>query len=308
MVTALALTSCASADEVKSESGSESETPMSTPISWADTPPVVIALDGEPRFTRIAALASGSSDVLISLGLADNVVGVSATENRPELSDKPVISPAHTTNVEQVLKASPDLVFLNEDGASSAELEQIKSQGAEVLILPMAFSDVEISTKVRSIGQKLGLAEQAQELLKQLDVAPPVRSINTRVAFLYLRGNNSIYLIGGPGSGADQLIARAGATDAGAKALSNPFTPLTAESIAELNPDVLLVMTKGLESVGGAEGLFKLPGVAQTQAGKEQKVIVVDDQLLLSFSTRTPALIESLKQRLAQVEKAAPSA
>jgi len=172
----------------------------------------------------------------------------------------------------------------------------------------MAISDVEIGAKVRAIGQKLELTKQAEGLIERLDVSPPDTAAKARVAFLYLRGNNSIYLIGGPGSGADQLIVRAGGIDVGAEALANAFTPLTAESIAELNPDVLLVMTKGLESVGGADGLFKLPGVAQTQAGKERRLIVVDDQLLLSFSTRTPALIERLKQRLAQIDGSTTSA
>ena len=43
---------------------------------------------------------------------------------------------------------------------------------------------------------------------------------------------------------------------------------MSAEAIATLNPDLILVMSKGLESVGGVEGLIALPGVAQTDAGK----------------------------------------
>ena len=53
-------------------------------------------------------------------------------------------------------------------------------------------------------------------------------------------------------------------------------------------------MIAGLESVGGVSGLVELPGVAQTSAGKNRRVVAVDDSLLLSFGPRTPALINEL--------------
>jgi iron complex transport system substrate-binding protein len=89
----------------------------------------------------------------------------------------------------------------------------------------------------------------------------------------------------------------------GAAALPRPFNTLTAESLATLNPDVIIVMTKGLESVGGISGLLKLPGVAQTEAGKKQAVIDVDDSLLLSFGPRTPSLVQVLAERVSAVLK-----
>ena len=121
------------------------------------------------------------------------------------------------------------------------------------------------------------------------------------MAFLYLRGTSSVYLIGGPGSGADSLLQSLGAVDVGAQTLNRPFNSLTAESLATLNPDVILVMSKGLESVGGVQGLIKLPGVAQTNAGKNSAVIDVDDSLLLSFGPRTPSLLDQLAKALKQV-------
>jgi iron complex transport system substrate-binding protein len=62
-------------------------------------------------------------------------------------------------------------------------------------------------------------------------------------------------------------------------------------------------MSKGLESVGGVKGLVQLPGIAQTPAGKNSRVIDVDDSLLLSFGPRTPSLVAKLSQALAQVMK-----
>jgi iron complex transport system substrate-binding protein len=59
-------------------------------------------------------------------------------------------------------------------------------------------------------------------------------------------------------------------------------------------------MTGGLESVGGVEGLLALPGVAQTSAGREGRVVAVDDEVLLSYGPRTGALVDLLRAALAQ--------
>jgi iron complex transport system substrate-binding protein len=60
-------------------------------------------------------------------------------------------------------------------------------------------------------------------------------------------------------------------------------------------------MSKGLESVGGVEGLLTLPGVAQTNAGKKSAIIDVDDSLLLSFGPRTPSLVQALADAFSKV-------
>jgi iron complex transport system substrate-binding protein len=120
-----------------------------------------------------------------------------------------------------------------------------------------------------------------------------------KVAFLYLRGSAAVYLIGGKGSGADSLLAAAGAVDAGTQAgLDRPFTPITTEALAQAQPDVILMMTKGLESVGGLDGLLTIPGIAQTPAGLNRRVVDMEDGVLLGFGPRTPLVIDILVDRV----------
>ena len=76
---------------------------------------------------------------------------------------------------------------------------------------------------------------------------------------------------------------------------------MTSESILSLNPEIILVMSKGLESVGGVDGLLALPGISQTDAGVNKRVIAVDDSLLLSFGPRTPDLLRQLSGAIGQV-------
>ncbi len=54
------------------------------------------------------------------------------------------------------------------------------------------------------------------------------------------------------------------------------------------------MMTGGLESIGGIEGLEKVPGVAQTPAGRNQRVVDMQDGVLLSFGPNTGRVLGAL--------------
>jgi iron complex transport system substrate-binding protein len=97
------------------------------------------------------------------------------------------------------------------------------------------------------------------------------------------------------------LIEHLGAIDVGAQKFKDPFSPITSEALIATNPEIILVMSKGLESVGGIDGLVSLPGISQTPAGKNRAVIAVDDSLLLSFGPRTPDLLRQLSGAIGQV-------
>ena len=84
--------------------------------------------------------------------------------------------------------------------------------------------------------------------------------------------------------------------------LKNPFNTLTPEALVKANPNVLLLMTKGLASVGGESGLLKLPGVAQTNAGKYGRIVTVDDSLLLSFGPRSYSLVAKMASAIASLK------
>jgi iron complex transport system substrate-binding protein len=196
-------------------------------------------------------------------------------------------------------------VIIDASTGPKSAIDQIKSAGIRVEQTPESWSIADIALKVQAVAAVIGAPQQGALLNQAMSSAITNSKLSNkpRIAFLYLRGTSSIYLIGGEGSGADSLISAIGALDVGAAALPRPFNTLTAESLAMLNPDVIIVMTKGLESVGGISGLLKLPGVAQTEAGENQAIIDVDDSLLLSFGPRTPSLVQVLAQKVSEVLK-----
>lgn len=76
------------------------------------------------------------------------------------------------------------------------------------------------------------------------------------------------------------------------------FKPLTPEALLEANPDVILMFDSGLQSIGGVEGILKIEGIAQTNAGKNKKVIAMDGQYLSGFSPRLGDAVLELNQKL----------
>ena len=272
-------------------------------ISQEDVRSISLTSTPALNVSRVVVLANGVAEIIQSLNAQAIIVGRDISSTEDSLADIPIVTSGHQVLPEKVIALKPDLVLIDASTGPKAAIDAIKAAGISVIQTPESWSLKDLPIKVRAVGQAIGAQDQAEELVKQLNQSLKIAAVKNspRVVFLYLRGTSSVYLIGGAGSGADSLLTAIGAIDVGAQTLDRPFNTLTAESLAALNPDVILVMSKGLESVGGIEGLLKLPGVAQTAAGKNSAVIDVDDSLLLSFGPRTPSLVDALAKALIKV-------
>lgn len=282
---------------------SQSPVASSYTISQEDVRSISLTTDTALTASRVVVLANGVAEIIQSLNAQSIIVGRDISSTEDSLADIPIVTSGHQVLPEKVISLKPDLVLIDASTGPKAAIATIKAAGITVVETPESWSLEDLPIKVRAVGAAIGAQAQAELLIQELKRSLKVSTVKSspRVAFLYLRGTSSIYLIGGQGSGADSLLKAIGAVDVGAQSLARPYNTLTAESLAALNPDVILVMSKGLESVGGVQGLLKLPGVAQTKAGKNSAVIDVDDSLLLSFGPRTPSLVEALADALSKV-------
>ncbi|HRE02057.1 MAG TPA: ABC transporter substrate-binding protein, partial [Ilumatobacteraceae bacterium] len=297
--------------------------PSTTAPPHVDTEPLVpISTDARPALpatitgddgrdvtvtdvSRILPLWGNLSEVVFTLGLGANVVGrdVAATFN--EVEDLPVVTHGHDVSAESVLSLRPTVVLAQTDTGPPEAIEHIRNAGVPVVVVKAPESFADIDERITLVAAALGVGDLGVQLIERThtEIAEVQATIPAgdppRIAFLYLRGTAGVYLIAGPGSGADSMIAAAGGVDAGtAMGLERPFTPLTSEAFVVAAPDVILMTTTGLASVGGVDGLVKIPGVAQTPAGIDRRVITVEDGLLYSFGSRTP---EALREMIEQI-------
>jgi len=282
-----------------------SQTPVASTytISQDDVRSISLSTDASFTASRVVVLANGVAEIIQSLNGQSIMVGRDISSTEDSLTDIPIVTSGHQVLPEKVIALKPDLVLIDASTGPKAAIETIRKAGISVVETPESWSLTDLPGKVRAVGRAIGAHDQAELLIEKINQSLKVSTVsnNPRAAFLYLRGTSAVYLIGGKGSGADSLLDSIGAIDVGAAQLERPFNTLTAESLAALNPDVILVMSKGLESVGGVEGLLNLPGVAQTNAGKNSAIIDVDDSLLLSFGPRTPSLVQVLADAFSKV-------
>ncbi|MFJ1595650.1 hemin ABC transporter substrate-binding protein [Streptomyces sp. NPDC088261] len=281
----------------------------------ADTPtphlPVTVtSADGRTvtvrKSDRIVPLSGSLSEIVFTLGLGDHVVARDITATFEQAARLPVVTRGHDVSAESVLSLKPDLVLAETTTGPAEALGQIRDAGIPLVTIEGAKSLADVGTRIGAVADTLGVGAAGRELTTrseariaavQKDV--PAKHDRPRVAFLYVRGSASVYLIGGRDSGATPLIEAAGAVDAGADSgLEKDFTTITTEALARAAPDAILVMTKGLESVGGVDGLVALPGVAQTPAGMDRRIVSIDDGVLLNYGPRTDHVLRSLMEQL----------
>lgn len=250
--------------------------------------------------SRIVSLWGNITETVFALGLGDNVVGRDVASTFTEAEDVPVVTRAHDVSPEAVLSLRPTVVLVDPTIGPPEAIDQIRGAGVPVVVVDEVTTIDGIGDRIVQIATALGVPDQGEHLaaeaateIEEVSATVPEDAETPRIAFLYMRGQAGVYLISGPGSGADEMIEAVGGEDAGtAIGLDRPFTPITSEALTEAAPDVILMTTTGLESVGGIDGLVEIPGIAQTPAGRDRRIVTVEDGLLYSFGGRTARALE----------------
>lgn len=259
---------------------------------------------------RIVSLGDGVTDTLCALDLCDAIIAADTSSDLLEERDD-VVELAYYRMIaaEGVIALSPTHVVHMPTAGPAAALDQIRAAGIETVEVVEAISADEARLRVEQLGHAFDRAAEADTLVTQLASAestlPGADAPDpTRVAFLYARGP-TVLMIGGANTPADAMIELAGLTNAFGDL--DGFAPLTAEALVAADPDVLVVPTAGLESLGGLDGLAAIPGVASTTAWDERRVVSMRDQALLSFGPSYPQSARELADRVhAAIDPAHP--
>ncbi|THA29645.1 ABC transporter substrate-binding protein [Streptomyces sp. A1277] len=286
------------------------------PLTGAPAPklPVTVESADGKRTTitsadRIVPLTGSLSEIVFTLGLGKQVVARDITATFEQAEKLPVVTRAHDVSAESVLSLKPTVVLADTTTGPAEAIGQIRDAGIPLVVVEPAKELADVGRRIDTVAAALGVPRSGQTLKKRtqdrIDAvrktvpAPAAGADKPRVAFLYLRGSASVYLLGGRDSGASSLLEAAGAVDAGkASGLKKDFTAITSEALAKAAPDAILVMTKGLDSVGGIDGLVKIPGVAETPAGMDRRIVSVDDGVLLNYGPRTDRVLSELVAQL----------
>ncbi|MFD5553148.1 hemin ABC transporter substrate-binding protein [Streptomyces sp. NPDC127068] len=319
VVLALALTGCGGSQDnddgapakARAKTAADRVEPLAT-AAQPRLPATVESADGRrvkvTDVSRIVPLSGSLNEIVFTLGLGDRVVAKDITATFEQAADLPVVTRAHDVSAESVLSLRPTVILADSTTGPVEAIDQIRDAGIPLVVYEAAKGLADVSTRIEAVAETLGVPEAGDALVArtqeriekvQADIPKPAAADRPRVAFLYVRGSASVYLLGGRDSGAASLLEAAGAVDAGkASGLDKDFTPITSEALAKAAPDAVLVMTKGLKSVGGVDGLVKIPGVAETPAGMDRRIVSIDDGVMLNYGPRTDQVLQSLVDQL----------
>jgi iron complex transport system substrate-binding protein len=249
---------------------------------------------------------------VFSLGLGDRVVGRDSSTGFAEAAGLPVVTAnGHDLSAEAVLSLEPTVIVTDTTLGSRDVLLQLREAGITLVVVTSERSIDDTGTLIGQVATALGVTSLGTDLIDRVTaetadtiaeidaIAPADAADRPRVLFLYVRGTANIYYIFGAESGADSLITSLGGIDVATEIGWQGMKPLTAEALVEAAPDVLLVMTKGLESAGGVDGLIeRVPAIAATPAGVNRRIVDMADDQILSFGPRTPQVLDALARAL----------
>jgi len=254
---------------------------------------------------KIVSLNGAVTEVVAALGHEAEIVGVDVTSTYPESvkkTAKDLGHVAHGVSIESIMALQPTLILASDTDLTPDLAEKIKASGVKFEIIKQEFTPDGTKKLIADVANVLGhkdfkaLQDKVDtdlKAVKPLAAAP-------KVLFIYARGANML-MVSGTGTPVDKIIALAGGKNAITEFAD--FKPLTPEALIKGNPDVILMFDSGVESLSGAAGVLKIPGVDKTNAGKNKKIITMDGGLLSGFGPRLGEAATQLNSKLAENAK-----
>ncbi|RNL62997.1 hemin receptor [Nocardioides marmoriginsengisoli] len=249
------------------------------------------------------------AQTVFELGLGDSVVGRDLSTQFPEARDLPMVTSdkGHDLIAEQILATNPSVILTDTSLGPWDVILQMRDSGIPVVVVDSKRSLDNLASLTEEVATALGVPAEGKKLGARIqadakataaqiaEVAPTALEDKLRMVFLYVRGQAGVYYMFGEGSGADSLIETLGGYDVAAEIDWSGMKPVTDEAIVAAQPDLILMMTKGLESVGGIDGLLdRIPAIANTPAGQNKRIVDMVDTGILSYGPRTAEVLNSL--------------
>lgn len=249
--------------------------------------------------TRIVSLSGTTTEVLSALGLENKIVAVDVTSNYPEsVAALPKVGHNRNLSPEAILSQTPTLVVGLRSQLKPELIEQLRTAKVSLLVFDLEYSVEGTKKLITAMADSLGVADKSATINENIDkdlaaVTKPATA--PKVLFIYARGAGTM-MVSGDNTAAASIINLAG----GQNAITGfeEFKPLTPEALVAANPDVILMFDKGLESLGGMDGLLGVPGIKETNAGKNKSVIEMDGQFLTGFGPRLGKAVSELSNKL----------
>jgi len=267
---------------------------------------------GSSEAQRIVCIGQAYNEMIYALGAQANLVGVDYSSTYPpEIKKLTTVGYHRALSAEGILSLHPTVIIHDNNIGPDNVVRQL-----EALHVPMktfqAKNDSVAGTQalLREMGAFFHKEQRAEELCAQMDrqmaaAAAEVKKYPTtpRVAIIHFGRASNVYLLMGNGGGGDASTAGTMVELAGGKmAIQQPGMQRMAspELIAKSNPEVILMTEYGFDRLGSMEQAKTLPGVAETDAARHNRIYRVSEHELMYYGPDTGANLINLAKLIHQ--------
>lgn len=257
---------------------------------------------------RLVSVHGSLTEVIYLLGAQDQLVGTDTTSTHPEAAaHTPKVGYLRQLSAEGLLALRPQAVLGTDEAGPPIVLHQLAQAGVPLRLVQVHHRFQDVLDKVQLVGAVTQRAAAAQALSAQLQTqweathrrvqrgAAHAAHAAPRVLFIMAHGGAP--MTAGSGTAAQAVIELVGARNAleGVRG----FRAMNAESVAQARPDWVLTTHESVAACGGLARFWEQPGLAQTPAGRRQRLVSLDAMALLGFGPRLPATLDDLQRQLA---------
>ncbi|UJJ30470.1 heme/hemin ABC transporter substrate-binding protein [Halopseudomonas maritima] len=247
---------------------------------------------------RVVTAGASVTAIVQELGLAEQLVGIDSTSvSLMAERGLPNVGYQRALSAEGVLSLKPDVLLGTQEMGPPPVLAQLRDAGVDVVMLSASPDLRTLYANIEAVGVRFAQVEQAAALNQriQADIAAlPAMSEPAPPALFVLTHSASGMLVAGAGTVGDSLIHLGGMSNPAADSFSQ-YRVLSAEALLGLAPQWILTTSKGLDMVGGTDGLLsQQPALAATPAGQAQQVVDIEDSLLVGGLS--PHIAPALRQ------------
>jgi iron complex transport system substrate-binding protein len=267
----------------------------------------------DSKGARYVVISPIYNEIIWALGAQNEVVGVDlSTTYPPEVKSVQTVGYHRALSAEGILSLHPTAIIHDNNIGPPQVVQQLQQ-----LNIPMktftARNDSFDGTKalIREMGAYFHKEARAEELCNTLDAQRAASlekvkqySDHPRVAVIHFGRASNVYLAvgkggGGDGGGVSQMIELAGGQMAvESKGMQRMESP---ETMAQANPDVILLTSYGYDRLGGSLDQIKaLPGVATSNAARNNRIYRIEENVLNYFGPRSGENIERVAATIHQ--------
>ncbi|PIB24258.1 hypothetical protein BFP76_03280 [Amylibacter kogurei] len=254
-------------------------------------------------YKRIASAGGDITEIIYGLGAGDRVIAVDSTSGYPAaVKDKAQIGYVRGLSAEGVLSIAPDLLIGADDMGPPNVIDNLRAANLDVAIAPLGQGGDRVVTKIKFVGETLGLQTRADELIadysaKMAALADQVDALKTKPRVLFILSmRDGAPIVGGAETSANDIIELAGGVNVG-EGFSG-WKPMNSEALIAANPDVIVMSASHAENMGDDGAVLDRADIKLTNAGKAENLVKMDAMLLLGFGPRTPTAVAELMHHI----------